>query len=53
MVTKMPKAIEVKKDILNIQNKDHKDLIYCILASKHPAAKHAYRPNKYNHIFIN
>ena len=45
--TQTPSAIAVKKAVLNIQNKDMLCFLYCILASKHPVAKHAYRPNKY------
>ena len=46
---KTPKAIEVKKAIVNIQNKDQICFFYSILASKHPVSykDHPQRVNKY------
>ena len=46
---KTPKAIEVKKAIVNIQNKDQKCFLYSILASKHHVSykDHPYRASKY------
>ena len=45
--TETPKAIDVKKVIVNIKNDDLYCFLYCILAFLYPAAKDPQRVNKY------
>lgn len=43
----LPKAIERKRAVVNVQNSDDRCFLYAILSALHPAERHAYRVNKY------
>ena len=45
----LPKEIEKKRACLNIQNRDQKCFLWCVLAQLHPVehGKHPYRVSKY------
>ena len=47
----LPKFLENKKCIINVQNRDNRCFGYAVLAALEPQAKNAERPSKYNHLF--